>query len=88
MSDNSETSEKEDGKLSISNDVWWHNACLNFASMNNKWNLYAEGYKQAGDLLVKHVMDTQSEQDILVYPIFFLYRHYIELRSKDINLWC
>lgn len=47
-------------------------------------NLYAAGYKRAADLLVEHGV-TYGEQHILVYPIIFLYRQYIELRLKDIT---
>ncbi len=58
------------------------NACLNF--IGDQFDLYAVGYKRAADLLVEHVLDTNSNQDILIYPIAFLYRHYLELRMKDI----
>jgi hypothetical protein len=36
--------------------------------------LYATGYRQAAELLVKHVLATGFDQDSLVYPILFLYR--------------
>jgi hypothetical protein len=45
------------------------NACLNFTS--DQFSLYATGYKRAGDLLVEHVEGTNSNQDILIYPIAF-----------------
>jgi len=61
---------------------WYHNACLNWRYDN--WELYASGYKTAGDVLVQHVIDTRSERDILVFPIVFNYRQYIELRCKEI----
>lgn len=61
---------------------WWHNACLNF--LPDKWDLYATGYKLAGDLLVEHTKNTRSDQDPLVYPIVFLYRQYLELRLKEL----
>jgi hypothetical protein len=61
---------------------WWHNACLNFCP--DKFGLYASGYKKAGDLLVAYVIKERINQDILVYPIVFLYRHYIELRLKEL----
>lgn len=58
------------------------NACLNFTC--DQFNLYATGYKRAGDLLVEHVERTNSNQDILIYPIAFLYRQYLELQLKEI----
>ena len=53
--------------------------------MDSEWNFYTEGYKRAGDLLAQHGV-TQGEQHILVYPVVFLYRHYIELRLKEVVL--
>src|SRR4029077_16394963 len=35
-------------------------------------------------ILVRAVEETQSDQDFLVYPIVFLYRHHIELALKTI----
>ena len=63
-------------------DDWYHNACVNWSS--DSWDLYAVGYKRAGDILVDHITDTQLEQDFLVFPIVFNYRQYIELQSKQL----
>lgn len=69
-------------RLFVPRNDWWYNACLKFFSDN--WDLYAEGYNLAGDLLVEHVGDTHRDQDSLVYPVVFLYRQYLELRLKQI----
>lgn len=61
---------------------WWNNACLNF--LPDQWDIYADGYKRAADLLVKYVRSARSGQDALVFPIVFLYRQYIELRLKEL----
>lgn len=61
---------------------WINNACLNFVS--DPTYGYVEGYKRAADLLVSQVMETGRDQDYLVYPITFLYRHHLELRLKQI----
>lgn len=45
---------------------------------------YAQGYRLAADTLVQHVMVTARHQDTLLFPIAFLYRHYLELRLKGI----
>lgn len=45
---------------------------------------YAIGYRQAAELLAKHVLDTGFDHDFLVYPTMFLYRQYVELRLKEI----
>ena len=61
---------------------WQANACLNFS--HDSIDLYASGYKDAGDKLVEYVLAKATDQDILIYPIVFLYRQYIELRLKEI----
>lgn len=61
---------------------WWNNACVGFA--NCEWDLYARGYKRAADLLVSHIGASGSDQDVLVYPILFMYRQYFELRLKQL----
>lgn len=59
-----------------------NNACIGFT--HNGLDLYAIGFKRAADALVEHVVSTNNYIDTIVYPIIFLYRHYCELRLKDI----
>ncbi|MFA5746799.1 MAG: hypothetical protein WC926_01855 [Candidatus Paceibacterota bacterium] len=61
---------------------WWNNACLNFR--NDHLNGCAEGYKEAADVLVHQVIEQKLTIDKLIYPIVFLYRHYLEIRFKEI----
>ena len=61
---------------------WQTNACLNW--LNDPIELYATGYKEAGDRLVEFVLLNSRDQDFLIYPIVFLYRQYVELRLKEI----
>jgi len=61
---------------------WQANACLNFS--DDPMDLYASGYKDAGDRLVEYVLAKATDQDVLIYPIVFLYRQYVELRLKEI----
>lgn len=51
-------------------------------------DLYARGYKDSADELVEKSVDSNSNlvKDSLVYPVMFLYRHFIELRLKEIYL--
>jgi len=63
-------------------DDWYHNACLN--SRYDNWEMYAAGYKLAGDILVQHIIDKRDDRDTLVFPIVFNYRQYLELRCKEI----
>jgi len=63
-------------------DDWQANACLNYS--HDPIELFAIGYKEAGDRLVELVVEKARDQDVMVYPILFLYRQYIELRLKEI----
>jgi hypothetical protein len=62
-----------------------------------EWSLHACGYKYAADLAIEHYLDDNKpfldpkehsipfqKADILLFPVLFLYRHYIELRLKNI----
>jgi hypothetical protein len=49
------------------------------------WELYASGYKFAGNSLIEE--NAGGILNILIYPIVFLYRHYIELRLKQISIY-
>jgi hypothetical protein len=82
MPESSTTWPRKGDLLFKGDDDWWHNACLNF--LPDQWGMYADGYKRAGDLLVEYVKNAHRDQDILVFPIVFLYRQYIELRVKEI----
>jgi len=71
-------------QMFIEGEDWYHNACLNYMSTDYQWDWYASGYKLAGDVLVGHAMEARHDQDILVFPIVFNYRQYLELRLKDL----
>jgi hypothetical protein len=60
---------------------WHNNACLGSYGDSVA---YTEGYRRGAELLVQHVVDHHSDQDYLVYPIIFLYRHHLELALKRI----
>jgi len=59
---------------------WKNNACLR----QGDEYAYREGYRRGAHLLVQAVGETATDQDLLVYPIVFLYRHHIELALKTI----
>src|SRR3990172_1559481 len=53
--------------------------------MGNDWDTYALGYKLAADNLVETMPSSPVFlRDALAYPILFLYRHYFELRLKEL----
>lgn len=62
---------------------WQNNACV-MHGYGARWYTYALGYREAADIVVAHVKDTATGQDYLLYPIMFLYRHYLELAIKGI----
>jgi hypothetical protein len=56
------------------------NACLNYT-----WRpdlLYSLGYLEGARRLVNHVLESYSDQDTLIFPIVYLYRHHVELLLK------
>ena len=73
---------KGDDQLFIEAEDWWMNACLDW--YHDPTELYIVGYKEAGDSLVNSVADGSGTADSLIFPIVFLYRHYIELRLKSL----
>ena len=73
---------KAGDNLFQSGDDWWNNASLEHATYG--WELYASGYKEAADCLAEHVAETGRRANLFVYPIAFLYRHYLELRLKEL----
>src|SRR6266849_9877987 len=62
---------------------WHNNACLNVMHGYDQIG-YTEGYRRGARLLVEYVAENARDQDYLVYPIIFLYRHHIELALKNI----
>ena len=61
---------------------WINNAVLNYTY--DKFFPYADGYKEGAEKLVIDCIKGDGTKDILIYPIVFLYRQYIELRLKEI----
>lgn len=57
---------------------------------NKDFHAYAEGYKLAADIVADEVTATDIEhrttRDYVAYPVIYMYRHYIELRLKEIIL--
>lgn len=66
----------------------WHNrAQLNFTHYV-PWHAYVAGYKEAADRLVAGIAEGLHGQDMLVFPILFLYRHYLEVSIKELIKEC
>jgi hypothetical protein len=63
------------------NEDWEANACV--GSTVADW-IYFTGFWRAAQRLAEHVCDTGNDQDFLIYPVVYLYRHHIELILKSI----
>ncbi len=58
------------------------NACISYWHDVNR--PYKNGFRMAASRLALQVCETHADQDSLVYPILYLYRHHLELVLKDI----
>jgi hypothetical protein len=61
---------------------WSLSAGVNYP--NNSHELMTEGYLRAAQQLVESLENQSRGADFLVYPVVYLYRHWFELRLKDI----
>lgn len=43
-----------------------------------------EGYRLGGDLLLAHIESEPMDRNLLCYPLFFLFRHSVELQLKSV----
>ena len=60
---------------------WEASACIGATVAD--W-IYFTGFRRAAQCLAEHVCVTENDQDFLIYPIVYLYRHHIELVLKGI----
>jgi hypothetical protein len=72
----------KDAKLFVGGRPGLRDADLTLGAGN--WDAYALAYKLAGDLLAQRVGDSPWHSNLLGLPIVFLYRHYLELRLKEL----
>ncbi len=49
-----------------------------------QWSLFAEGYHEAAEQLYTSWHASGGYPDSVVFPMVFLYRHYVELRIKEL----
>lgn len=50
----------------------------------DEWETYVTAYRKAAEMLVERTHDMTLSINWLVYPIWYLYRHYPELRLKSL----
>ncbi len=77
----SEINENDSSKLHESifdtNPSWRYNAFV-----EPDWGVYVLGYREAADSIVDQAQEFGV--DLFVYPVMFLYRHYLEISLKHI----
>jgi hypothetical protein len=73
--------QKDDVLFTADSDFWTANACLHGSYSHVA---YREGYRKAAWILAKHVCETATDQDYLVYPIVHNYRHHVEVALKQL----
>ncbi len=61
---------------------WQLNACVNQGL--DAWYAYTSGYRRAAELITDALRERPHDQDILIFPVLFLWRHHLELRLKAI----
>ncbi len=62
------------------------NACIGNNGGPYDFGTYAEGFFSSGFLLCENLEGFNRKIDILIYPIFFNFRHGIELFIKHLNI--
>jgi len=72
----------KDDTLFSSEGEWWANVSLTY--FHDGWMTYADGYKNAADTIVASINESKRVYDPLVFPVVFLYRHYLELILKGL----
>ncbi len=60
---------------------WQLNAWI--GQLESDW-VYSSGFRMAAQHLVMQVCENRTGQDMLIYPIVYLYRHHVELVLKAI----
>lgn len=63
---------------------WWINICLGNYSNQDHWENYASGYKDAFEILIERIKKPHPSEYNLIFPVVFLFRHYLELRLKHL----
>ncbi len=66
-----------------------YNICSSFSKNPKRdFGFYAKGYLNAANSLTNDLIQRENYADYEGYPIFFLYRHALELEIKNIIYWC
>jgi len=80
---NSNWPDKKKSLFSTKKD-WWNLARIEITDLDEGLTIYTDAYKNAADILVEYAKKDKTSINFLVFPILFLYRHYIELALKEL----
>ena len=73
--------DERSGLAKLSESIFTPNPCWrNNAYVEPDWIAYVLGYREAADSIVENAEELGV--DLLVYPVMFLYRHYLEIGLK------
>ena len=73
---------RKDDVIFRAGEDWQANACI--AHWHNVEVAYSAGFRRAALQLAEQVCESARGQDVLIYPIVYLYRHHVELVLKSI----
>lgn len=74
----------QDQLFNMADNTNWMNSYIDFYGKEDKFYIYALGYREAAEVIYNNLDSKTRHHDILVYPIIFLFRQSIELFLKDI----
>ena len=61
---------------------WQHDSII--ANKRDEWYHYSFGYLKAAEIIESDLIKNPIDRDFLIYPLIYLYRHYLEIVMKDI----
>jgi hypothetical protein len=79
---------KKPSSIFVGTDQWWLNATLDYMH-GSAIEAYATGYLEVAGLVSRHLARGRRGQltlDTAIFPLVYLWRHYFELRMKELNL--
>ena len=75
--------DERSGLAKLSESIFTPNPCWrNNAYVEPDWIAYVLGYREAADSIVENAEELGV--DLLVYPVMFLYRHYLNQSQGEI----
>lgn len=79
---------RREAKLFVDSGNYFEFSHFSWGNMDSQFYGYMQGYKEAADSLINDAINSRdiSKLDIVIFPVCFLYRQYLELVMKNIFL--